>query len=180
MTRSYAVHAIVFSRKKLGEADLLLTIFSKEKGKLAVIAKGVRKVTSRKRGTLDTFSLVKLQLAKTKSLDIVTESELIDSFHSWKKNLKKVALAYYLVEIVDKLTREGEPHYEVFDYLCFALESLGEIQKLRTEKEEFSKNVLVSLGFWRKNSPIVNSQELLESIIEKRLFTPRVGKRLLS
>lgn len=178
--RSYSVDAIVISKKKYGEADSIITIFSLQKGKLKVLAKGVRKITSRKRGALDTFCYARLQIQRGNNLDIISEAQIIDSFSSWKKDLKKVAIAYYLAEIIDRLTQEGQVHEEVFEMLLSTLRTLLNLKNLREEKEKFSKSILVSLGFWRKNLELIGSQKVLENIIERNLYTPRVGKKLLS
>ena len=72
--RSYRAEAIVLKHHDWGEADRILTAFTREHGKLRVIAKGVRKIRSRRAGHLEPFTHVMLQLAKSKELPIVTQA----------------------------------------------------------------------------------------------------------
>ena len=77
MIRSYKATAIILKRTNFSEADRLITIFTKKHGKLTLIAKGIRKLTSRKKGHLELFTLAQLQIAKTKSIDIITEAATV-------------------------------------------------------------------------------------------------------
>ena len=63
-SRSYRTEALVIRHTNFGEADRILTLYSREKGKIRVVAKGVRKLKSRKAGHLEPFTRVQLQLAK--------------------------------------------------------------------------------------------------------------------
>ena len=105
---TYKTEAIVLSRRNFGEADKILTIFTKHYGKIRALAKGVRRMKSRKGGNVELFNQVSLVLAKGKNLDIITEVELKNSFRFWRQNLNRVGVAYYLVELVESLTPEGQ------------------------------------------------------------------------
>jgi len=78
--RSYKTEGIVLKRINYGEADRILTIYTKRHGKIRAIAKGVRKLTSRKAGSLELFNNVVLFLVKGKNLDIITEAQTVDLF----------------------------------------------------------------------------------------------------
>ena len=95
--------------REFGEADRILTLYTLEKGKLQAIAKGVRKLKSRKAGHLEPFTQVSLQLAKGRNLEIVTQAETIRNFDNIRENLKLTAQAAYVLELLDRLTyEEGE------------------------------------------------------------------------
>jgi DNA repair protein RecO (recombination protein O) len=177
--RRYSSEAIVLSRKNFSEADRILTVFSKHYGKLSVIAKGVRKPKSRKRGALEVFSLFKFSAAKGKNLDIVTEAELIDSFKKIRKSLKKTSVAYFLVEVVNRLTREDEKNFELYTFLVDSLDKLKESRSPRKLRENFIYQTLVMLGFWPKGKKMVNPDFVLEEIIEREMSSKRVGKKIL-
>src|SRR5881628_1264153 len=76
----YKSEAVIIKRSNLGEADKILTIFTPNFGKLRVVAKGVRKVTSRLAGHVELFTRSQMLLAKGRNLDIVTQSETMDAF----------------------------------------------------------------------------------------------------
>lgn len=176
MNRTYKTEGIVLKRVNLGEADRILTIYTKHYGKIRALAKGVRKLTSRKGGNVELFNHLVLFLVKGRDLDIISEVQLLNSFRSWRKDLNKIGLAYYFCELVDKLTPEGQADKAVFELLR---ESLGRIDKetpselIRSLEEELLKE----LGFGILPQ-LQESQESLrdyiEEIIEKKISTLKI------
>jgi DNA repair protein RecO (recombination protein O) len=124
--RLYRVSAIVLKRRDMGEADRLLTVLARERGKLTLLAKGVRKPASRKAGHIEPFTHVDLLVAKGKSLDLVTQAETISAHRRLREDLWRSSLAYYVVELVDAFTQEADPNALVFDLL---LETLGRLDE---------------------------------------------------
>ena len=78
--RSYLVEAMVLRRVDFGEADRVLVLFTREHGKLSVVAKGIRRFSSRSAGHLELFTNSEIQLAKGKNLDVVTQVETRHAF----------------------------------------------------------------------------------------------------
>ena len=144
------------------------------------MAKGVRKPTSRKRAALEVFSHLSFNAHSGKNLDLILETQIIDSFREIRRSLKKVSLAYFFCEVIGRITREGERNTDLFNLL------VGYQQKLKTEinlkqlRLKFVYDVLVLMGFWPKGKAIPNPDALLESVLERRLSTLRVGKKLTS
>lgn len=124
--RLYRVQAIVLRRTDHGEADRLLTLFTPDRGKLRVNAKGARKPSSRKSGHVELFTHVDLMLAKGQQIDVVTQADTIDAFIALRDNLDRVSYAYYLVELIDKFSEEETENRPVFDLLWRALGWLGD------------------------------------------------------
>lgn len=168
---SYRTEGVILKRSNVGEADKILTIFSKHYGKISVIAKGVRRTTSKKGGNLELFNQVKILVAKGKNLDIVTEAEVINSFKNWRKDLKKVAVAYRLCELVDRLTAEKVESEEVYEILVNYLSNLPTITNHQLLITNFELSLLQSLGFWPKGRPIGNTNldVFIENLINSRL-----------
>ena len=106
--RSIRVHAIVLRHADWGEADRLVTLFTREQGKLRAIVKGARKITSRKAGHLEPFTHVKLQLARGRSLFIVTQADTIDAYLPLRETLVMTGTASYVVELLDRFVYEDE------------------------------------------------------------------------
>jgi DNA repair protein RecO (recombination protein O) len=110
-TRAQRVEAIVLRHSDWGEADRLLWLFTRELGKVKVIAKGVRKPRSRKAGHLEPFTRVELMLAKGRDLPIVTQAEAKDAYLALREDLVRVGYASYVIELLDRFTyEEGENH----------------------------------------------------------------------
>ena len=74
------------ARRNFGEADRILVIFSKNFGRLSLLAKGIRKPKSRKRGHLEVFSHVRFQASTGHGLDLMTEAEAIGDFKEIRNN----------------------------------------------------------------------------------------------
>jgi DNA repair protein RecO (recombination protein O) len=107
--RSQRVEAIVLRHIDWGEADRLLWLFTREIGKVKVVAKGVRKPRSRKAGHLEPFTRVELQLAHGRDLLIVTQAEAKEAYQELREDLVRLGYAAYIIELLDRFTyEEGE------------------------------------------------------------------------
>ncbi len=106
--RSFRVEAVVLRHVDWGEADRLLTLYTLERGKLRAVARGARRIKSRKAGHLEPFTHVLLQLASGRDLPIVTQAETVDAYLPLREDLLKMALASYVVELLDRFTYEEE------------------------------------------------------------------------
>ena len=103
------VDAVVLRHSDWGEADRMLSVFTRQAGKLRVVAKGVRKLRSRKAGHLEPFTHVRLLLARGRDFWIVTQAETIDAYLPLREDLLRTGYAAYLVELLDRFTyEEGE------------------------------------------------------------------------
>jgi len=118
--RSYAVDAVVLRLRPLGEADRIVTLFSRERGKLHAVAKGSRRPGSRFGARLDFFSLVALELHKGRSLDVITGARAPASTAFWSRLVEPetFALASYAAEVIDALSEPDMAVPELFDFLC--------------------------------------------------------------
>ncbi len=107
--RTQRTEAIVLTHRDYGEADRLLRLFTLRLGKVQAIAKGVRKVTSRKAGHLEPFTRVNLLLARGRNFHIITQAETIDAYLPLRGDLESLGRAAYVIELVDRFTyEEGE------------------------------------------------------------------------
>lgn len=178
--RRYSSEAIVLARRRFSEADRILVVFTKSYGKISLIAKGIRKPKSKKRGSLEVFTRVKFAASRGKNLDIITEVEIIDSYNGIRKNLKKVTVAYFFLEVIGRIIQEGEKNEKLYEILISYLNKLRKEKSLKNLRKEFIYQVLVTLGYWPKGRVMVNPDYTLEEVIEREIFSVRVGKKLLS
>src|SRR5436190_9738187 len=110
----YTSESLVIKRINLGEAHELLSIFTPNFGKLRVVAKGVRKVTSRLAGHVELFTRSQMLLAKARNLDIVTQSETVDAYRPLHDDLSRIAHASYASELLDAFTPDALENYAVY------------------------------------------------------------------
>ncbi|MGB6839171.1 MAG: DNA repair protein RecO [Microgenomates group bacterium] len=178
--KRYSSEAIVLARKNYSEADRIIVVYSRNYGKLHLLAKGVRKLESRKRGSLEIFNHFRFSAARGRNLDIMTETEIINSFPQIRNDLKRVSVAYYLVEVVGRITKEEEKNEELFNLLLKTLKKIKTTKALRKLRKDFVYNILVLLGFWPKGKVLDNHDIVLEEVLELNINSVRVGKKLLS
>jgi DNA repair protein RecO (recombination protein O) len=145
--RSVKVDAIVIRHKDWGEADRLLTLYTQQKGKIRSIAKGVRKLNSRKSGHLEPFSRVKLQLAKGKDFWIVTQAETVASNMAVQTDLSALGYASYACELVDRFSLEEEQNTTLFQLLAETMQRLGKGQECQIAIRYFEIHLLDLLGY---------------------------------
>lgn len=176
--RSYLDEGVVLARRNYGEADRILSIFCRRNGRLSFLAKGVRKPLSKKRGHIEVFSHIKFQASRTKGIDLVTEVDTLENFKNIRLSLKRTSLAYYFMEAVGRSTREGERHPELFALIKDYLLRLEKENTLKKLKSDFIYSLLTTLGFWPRGKVLQNPENKLEEIIEYRLSSERVGKRI--
>ncbi len=123
--RTYRTEGIVLRGHDLGEADRILTILTREHGKVRAVAKGVRKMTSKKAGHLEPFCRCSLLLAQGRDLDVISQVETIEAFIHLRSSLERLGPAFYLAELVDTFTEDHAEHralYEAFTAALVALE----------------------------------------------------------
>src|SRR4051795_1547234 len=113
----YRDEAIVIRTYKLGEADRIVVLFTRERGKVRAVAKGVRKTTSRFGGRLEPIRHVALQLYEGRELDTVTQAESLDTFASIREDLDRIGRAMGMLEAVEQISQDREPHRRVFELL---------------------------------------------------------------
>jgi DNA repair protein RecO (recombination protein O) len=178
--KKYSSKALVIEKKSIGETDRIFVLYSKRYGKLSVIAKGVRKPKSRKRGSLEVFNEIKYSASKGKTLDYMTEVEVVDGFNDIRNDLKRVSVAYFFIEVVNKITRDEEPNSEFYDLVTDYLNALRKSTKTRRLRERYITDTLVVLGFWPRGKTLVEPDRILEEILERKLVSRRVGKKIQS
>ncbi|MCP4356581.1 MAG: DNA repair protein RecO [Chloroflexi bacterium] len=119
--RTFRSEAIVLKRIDFGEADRLLTLYSREQGKIKAIAKGARKPQSRKTGHVELFMRSKFLFAKGKNLDIITQAEMVEPYAALRTDLVRMTYASYAVELLDRFTVEEDKHVDIYQLLAEAL-----------------------------------------------------------
>ncbi len=173
---SWGSQGIILKRKDVGEADRLLTIFTKRRGKIRVIAKGVRRIKSRRAANVELLNYSKLYFQSKKDLHLLQEAETIKSFPTLKSDLKKIGLAYRLAETVERLFDDQEEPKEAFELLETVLEILDQSQNLNQCKLAsfaFGLKILERAGY--RPQVYVCSKCGLPLSPQIQLFAPDLG-----
>ncbi len=172
--RSFRVTAVVLRHSDWGEADRLLTFYTREQGKLRALGKGLRKMRSRKAGHLEPFTYVSLQLARGRDLAIVTQVETLNAYLPLREDLQRTARAAYVVELLDKFTYEEEGgNPAVFLALTETLTRIAENPDPWLALRYYETRLLEWMGFRPQLFQCANcSREILP---EDQFFSPAQG-----
>lgn len=166
----------VLKRVNLGEADRFVTLFTRNYGKVEVLAKGVRKINSKRASHIELANLINFNSIKTskkypseKAPYILTEVELVTSFEDRKKTLDQFQTLFLICELIDALCPYGQKNEEVYQTIGrfiktgnFSTESLCEWQT----------RVLTVLGYWNEEKKFANEKEsrnYIEQLIERKI-----------
>jgi DNA repair protein RecO (recombination protein O) len=121
----YRDHGVVLRSWKLGEADRIVSIMTRDNGKVRAVAKGVRKPSSRFGARLEPTSHLSLQLYRGRGeLDVVTQVETVDRFATLRNDLDRWARASAMLEAVEQVSQDREPNERLFEMLVRALRTL--------------------------------------------------------
>lgn len=122
----YRDEAIVLRTHKLGEADRIITLLTRQHGLVRAVAKGVRRTTSRFGSRLEPFTHVDLQLAEGRNLDTITQAETLTPFSKGLGlDYDRYTAGTVMLETADRLvTEEREPSVQQFLLLVGGLRAM--------------------------------------------------------
>jgi DNA repair protein RecO (recombination protein O) len=121
----YKDEGIVLKTMKLGEADRIVTLFTRDNGKVRAVAKGIRKMRSRFGGRLEPFTRVALLIYRGRNLDTITAADVVSSGKGVRADLGRLSAAAVLADLVDKVTPERERAGTIYSLLGSGLEALA-------------------------------------------------------
>ena len=145
--RTFRSEAIVLRRVDFGEADRLLTLYSRERGKIKAIAKGARKPQSRKTGHVELFMRTHFLFAEGRDLVIITQAEMVESYPALRGDLVRATYGAYAVELLDRFTVEGDRHTDIYNLLADALGWLATAADLMLAARYYELQLLAQTGF---------------------------------
>jgi len=145
---TYQADAIVLRRLDYGDADRILTLLTREHGKLAAIAKGARRSKARNGSSLDLFGRSRMMLAKGRNLDVVAQVERRGDVRHIAGDLRRTAYAGLVSEIADKVLEDRHPVDDVFELVAGTLDRLNDVNRsARVDAAWFVMRMLDVLGY---------------------------------
>jgi len=171
--RTFRTEAIVLRRKDFGEADRLLTLFTPEAGKIQAIAKGIRKLKSRKAGHLELYTRANLLVARGRDMDIITQAETVEAYRPLREELLRSTYGSYCVELLDKFTPDEAENRPLYDLLAQALGWLAEARDLALTTRYYELQLLGMAGYQLELFRCVIKGETIKA--EDQFFDPGEG-----
>ena len=171
--RLYRVEAVVLRRWDLGEADRILNLYTRQRGKLRAVAKGVRRPTSRLAGHLELFAHSNVLIARGRDLEIVSQAELIEPFRDLRRDERRIGLAGYVADLLDALTSEDDPQPLVFELLTETLRGIASQPDPFFVVRRYELRLLGALGYQPELYRCVVCGRPLEPVTNA--FAPQLG-----
>jgi DNA repair protein RecO (recombination protein O) len=171
--RTLRTEVVVLRHTDWGEADRLLVLFSREAGKLRAVAKGARKLHSRKAGHLEPFTQVKLLMARGRDFWIVTQAETVDAFLPVREDLLRTAYAAYVIELLDRFTYEEGENRGLYHLLVETLQRVAHLPDPFPAVRYYEIHLLDLLGFRPDLNNCVRCQAEIRP--EEQFFDPGFG-----
>jgi DNA repair protein RecO (recombination protein O) len=140
--------AIVLRAVDFSETSLVVTLFTREHGKIGALAKGAKRLKSPFESALDLLALCRIVfLHKTSdALDLLTEAKLLRRFRPPGKNLLNLYAGYYVAELLNDLTEANDPHPQLFDLADETLAALALGNSVARHITRFELGLLRLLG----------------------------------
>ncbi len=144
MKKEIKVEGLVLKKKRGKGKDLFVYIFTKEQGKILVVAKGVKKITSRRLSHLDTGNLIRAVVSEKDSFFYLKETHLISGFSIIKEDYFKTQTFFKILKLLDKVLPEMQPESEVFN---LTLRAISNLANNSFDFNAFEKKLSQILGF---------------------------------
>ena len=123
---TFVTDAINLKSYNLSESDKIMVMYSRDKGLIRGVAKGVKKPKSKLGARMDLLVANKLMLHKGKNLDTISQAEALNTFNATRRNMDKIFYSMYVSEVVNNFGVEDDPCSAViFDLLYEALNTIS-------------------------------------------------------
>ncbi len=172
---NYRTEAIVLRKVDYGEADRIITLLTRDRGKLAAVVKGARRSNSRLGPHLDSFACVDVMLASGRNLEVVTQVRQVTTTQPLRKDMIRAAHAAVIAELCDRILEDRSELAGLYQLARVALDSasLASAEQARRHLGYFLMQVLVLLGYRPQLGMCCNCQGTLP--VAPARFDPGLG-----
>lgn len=165
----------VIRRNNTSEADKYITILTQNNGKIDVLAKGVRKLQSRRAGSLELLNKISFQAVgrSPNTRFVLADTRLIESHTRLKKTLDSLKVLFTLCELISVLCPVQQKQEDVFMLVDKTLTEMNE--NYQFVLQSFQVKLLSLLGFWDPRHAFIDAADVTrftESVMERKLKSP--------
>jgi len=146
------LEGIILKTRDYGETHKIITIYTKEIGKITAIARGANKPKSKLSAVSQVFIQGEFLIYVTKGLSTIQQGQTLSSFRHIREDIVKTAYAAYLIELTDKLIEEKRPDPFIYDQLSKTLAWIDEKEEFMIPLMMFELKLFAKGGF----APIVD------------------------
>ena len=138
----YRTEGFILKKTGQDEANYLLTVYTEKFGKIKILARSVRKISSKLKSFIEVFDLSEIEFIQGKSYKTLTDAILITRFKDSRKNLLKLSISFKIADVLDKLIKQEEKDEKVWLLLKETFEQLNEL------KDDFKIECVYYYFFW--------------------------------
>lgn len=172
----YKSKGIVLRSIRYGEADRILDLYTRDAGLVSAIAKGIRRTRSRFGARLEPLSCVDFVAYHGRTLDTVTQAEVLRSFHGVREDLARFETAAGMVGSVRALSGGDEADRRVFNLLYNGLDALERRDSgLGSVEAAFGLKLSVLAGYAPQLDECLGCEANLDQAAEPLYFAPNLG-----
>ncbi|MYA60416.1 MAG: DNA repair protein RecO, partial [Chloroflexi bacterium] len=171
---TYKAEGVVLSRRDLGDADRIVTLFTREFGRRRLVARGSRRPTSQHAPHIELFSRVRLVGGVGATLDVLTQAQNLEAYPRFREDLAAFAAAGWAVELLDGLSEDGEATPDAYAAL---VAFLGALNQRAADPEPLLSALALSLLDVHGYAPELWQCTVCSRTIEPgaHAFAPRTG-----
>lgn len=147
LANTFSAYAVNLRQHALGEADRIMTLFCRDRGKIRAVAKGVRKTTSKLGGRMELLCVNRLEIRKGRSLDLITGCETAERFTGLRTDYDRLTASLMLAELLYRLLEDEQPHPELFDLFLATLRQMESTPRPLELAFWFQLRLLELLGY---------------------------------
>ncbi len=182
--RNLKTEGIIIRRRDFKDADRILTILTKDYGKIAVKASGIRRIPSRRSPHVELLNHCIVSLYQGNKFPILTEAHTLSSFSPVKEDLQRIGAAYHLCELVDGLCPENQENRAAFELMTETLHRLAKStsDEVTVTVRQFEIEFLTLLGYWNTANNLntrIDMDQFVEGIIERKLRSKTMFAKLI-
>ena len=167
MNIHYKTQGFIFKKIDVAESDRSFFFFTKDFGRIEILAKAERKIQSKLRGGLEIFNLVDIEFIQGKTHKTLTDIYLTDDFRNIKQNLGRLKTAYEIAGILDDLIRDEGKDKEIWSLL---LDSFKKLDNLSLFRENYF--LIYYLFLWNLFSILGYGPEIYHCVVCQKRISP--------
>lgn len=170
MKRTIKTEAVVLRKRSLPNQDVIVTLLTKELGKINTIAKGIKKITSRRLPHTQTANLINTVIYKKAERFYLQQSNLISGFSEIKKNQEKVRILYIYFFAIERLLPENQVEDSVYKLTRQFMIDLSRIQNSDDSiLTDYLNRLLTILGYIKEKKSDLELFKAIEEIIHEKI-----------
>jgi len=174
---------IILKKNNYREADQILTVWTRQAGKIRVMGKSLRLPKSKLAANLTELTLIEFEVAGRKNLPTVISAECINHFKNLRQDLMKMASAFYSAELMLKMTADEHPNEQAFNLMTDFLTHLNQVDSVQQYSliDAFALDLARLLGFGtpQKARSHIDVRNFIENLIERSIKTETLLKQIV-